>query len=264
MALIFTAKSPPSSLLHALSKHSTGLILLYNLLWIIVNCLAISKGSKYKNLTRFRLLGRIGGGGGAEKVCINSLNVATSWVMELRERGFQYPMTEISGFIAKKWQEETPERKNAYVKIAMEAKTLHKQKFGDKIKYNNNNDFTSASSQPKKTIKKKSKFSQFKQPMVSLHNHTTIPSSSLILPTPGTTPTLPTPIASPILPPSSSYIDDNYFNEFINIDNNTTITSNNNNEENLPCVCDSPSTVHSSSENGDLEEIDPDLFTFLI
>ncbi|CAH1757885.1 10887_t:CDS:2 [Entrophospora sp. SA101] len=187
-----------------------------------------------------------------------------AWVMELRERGFQYPMTEISGFIAKKWQEETPERKNAYVKIAMEAKTLHKQKFGDKIKYNNNNDFTSASSQPKKTIKKKSKFSQFKQPMVSLHNHTTIPSSSLILPTPGTTPTLPTPIASPILPPSSSYIDDNYFNEFINIDNNTTITSNNNNEENLPCVCDSPSTVHSSSENGDLEEIDPDLFTFLI
>ncbi|CAJ0630159.1 4243_t:CDS:2 [Entrophospora sp. SA101] len=117
---------------------------------------------------------------------------------------------------------------------------------------------------PSTPINQINQFSQFKQPMVSLHNHTTIPSSSLILPTPGTTPTLPTPIASPILPPSSSYIDDNYFNEFINIDNNTTITSNNNNEENLPCVCDSPSTVHSSSENGDLEEIDPDLFTFLI
>ncbi|CAJ0762035.1 5507_t:CDS:2, partial [Entrophospora sp. SA101] len=102
---------------------------------------------------------------------------------------------------------------------------------------------------PSTPINQINQFSQFKQPMVSLHNHTTIPSSSLILPTPGTTPTLPTPIASPILPPSSSYIDDNYFNEFINIDNNTTITSNNNNEENLPCVCDSPSTVHSSSEN---------------
>src|SRR6185369_1927978 len=79
ISLIFLAISFPLSLLHALSKHSTGLILLYNLLCIIVNCLASSIGSTVNNLIRFRFLGRIDGGGGSGLfgTSTKSLNVET-------------------------------------------------------------------------------------------------------------------------------------------------------------------------------------------
>nr|CAG8511323.1 1671_t:CDS:2 [Entrophospora candida] len=60
-----------------------------------------------------------------------------AWVEEFKVKGYQYSMTDISGFIAERWRREPDATKAVFIDMAEKAKMLHRERYGGVRKIRN-------------------------------------------------------------------------------------------------------------------------------